>query len=159
MDAATINASGTVSAWAEGRLREVGISGLKVAVNVIKAVLAADQEAYVQSDGTMFVGRALTVQSLIDGSGANAENGASGGKDGVSVSLIGVTVNKATAESSTKNSATLSGSGTIQANSVNVLAKSTTEATPRSTAASRSRSSPLAAGNPMRIRKIAYRPA
>ena len=128
MDAATINASGTVSAWAEGRLREVGISGLKVAVNVIKAVLAADQEAYVQSDGTMFVGRALTVQSLIDGSGANAENGASGGKDGVSVSLIGVTVNKATAESSTKNSATLSGSGTIQANSVNVLAKSTTEA-------------------------------
>ncbi len=126
--------AGKLEAMANGRERKINVSGVKVAVNQVEAVLGGEQKAFVEVQGDMTAYRKMTVQSLIKDSKAEAVNGYTGGGSGVSVGFVDVKVNKSDAKSKTSNEAYIKGIGAeaaIKAAALELTAKSFTEAEAR----------------------------
>jgi hypothetical protein len=138
-----MTSSGSVSVLTEGYARSEAlgrthtfeVSLVNLAVNVVVATLNVDQSAYIDMAGSLdILGGSLNVRSEIYSTGdfgkAVATVGGSGGgeKDsGVSLSLVGVTVNEAISWALSSNKAYIAGTGSIAADSINVKAKTVSE--------------------------------
>ncbi|HWP21633.1 MAG TPA: hypothetical protein VN417_02730 [Candidatus Cryosericum sp.] len=125
----TILTEGYANSAATGRTRQFEISALKIAVNVIVATLSIEQSAYLDLTGSLQSTGALNIRSEIyrtgDFGSASATVGGSGA--GVDIALIGATVNAAGSFARSINSAYITGSGSISADSVSVKAKTVSE--------------------------------
>ncbi len=127
--------TGKVSADAQVRGEQLAVSAVKTAVNVVIAILSANQKAYVENKKDMVVGGNLNILSEIVREGeygkTNAKSGGAEGKEGCSVALIGGNINSATAKAETQNNAYIKGTNANNQLTINgdlaVRAKTDTE--------------------------------
>ncbi|NLE75113.1 MAG: hypothetical protein GX604_10880, partial [Actinobacteria bacterium] len=125
--AVDVQANGTVTAEAGVVTPAITLSGINIAVNVIKATLEAEQKAYI--DGAAIKAGSVQVKSTLnntDGTGAVAKLGSSAKSLATDVGLVGIEVHSAAAEADHKNYAYINNANIAASGAVNVqsLAKS-----------------------------------
>ncbi|MBQ3282723.1 MAG: hypothetical protein IJH42_02600, partial [Atopobiaceae bacterium] len=107
-----IIATGGSNAETQGRTPKVDISGFKIAVNDVKATQGVTQEAFSTFAGTLTASGLINVTSTLGTRNNPIDATATvGSSAGASISLLGVTVNTAVADSSSTNNAYVTGPG------------------------------------------------